>query len=125
MSNLYGADLIKHYKNIYDLSSNQFAALERDSLTNISSFIDQKQLIFEHIKSSNSQIVQEELPEEIRQVLRKILSDIIELEEKSRKIVEQSGAQLREKLLVFRQTESLRQVYEAPLSSGAIVNQSK
>lgn len=125
MSDLQVDILLKHYKNVYDLSRKQFAALKEDSLADITGFIEQKQIIFEHIKCLNSETIREKISDEMTQRMRQILADIIELEDKSQGIVSQSQGELREKLLVFRQTENLRQIYEAPLASGAIVNQVK
>jgi hypothetical protein len=117
--------LLKHYRNIQQLSRKQLDALQKENTAEIHELIAQKQIIIDQVEKTREKVEITAIPAAAAKKLMQLLTDISLLEEESRKLVSGRQDAVRQQLFANQQAKIIRQAYEAPLSTGRVVNRTK
>lgn len=116
------AVLLKHYRNIKELSLQQLAALKKGNVTDINECIAQKQLIIDRIIESQQEVDMAGFGEDTVKALLQLLTDITAQEEESQKLLSAWQTSVRGQIVVAQQEKNLHEAYEGPLLTGYVVD---
>ncbi len=117
--------ILKHYRNIQKLSLQQLEAIKKENSADAARFIEQKQLIIEHIKKSEADLDYSDFSEKTLEQLRQLLSNINAMDAESQQCLYEKKENTRSRIVASQKGKILRQAYEASLGTGSIVNRSK
>lgn len=116
---------LKQFENVRVIVRKQLAALKEGNTDALGELINQKQEVLAYIQDSLNGFDIAELATEPATELRKVLAEIADMEEESRRLLGEHQEKIRGQLLSSQQNKIIRQAYEAPLTAGHVVNRFK
>jgi hypothetical protein len=123
--NTKDAAILKHYKNIRQITLQQLEAIKKGDLSALAASLQQRELIIGNAKDFHTGVAMDGLQTETIEKIRELLSETTAIDEACQKILSEGKEAVSKKMVAFRKGKVLHQAYDTPLSTGYVVNRTK